>query len=55
MNETSAVIFIDTFSPHKTMIVWEQADIDEYRLDSSYIEVGYFCYDTEKKEILYKM
>ena len=55
MNETCTVIFIDTLYPHNTIIAYEQADIDKYREDLSYIEVGYFNYDTENKEIMYKM
>lgn len=55
MNETTAVVFIDTMSPHKCVVVWEQADIDDFREDYSWLEVGYVCYDTERKEIMYKM
>lgn len=55
MNETTAVVFIDTLSPHNSVVVWEQADIDDYREDLSWLEVGYVCYDTENKEIMYKM
>ena len=55
MNETTAVVFIDTLSPHTTVVVWEQADIDSFRQDYSWLEVGYVCYDVEKKEILYRM
>lgn len=52
INNTVGVIFIDTFAPHETVIAYEQADIDDYREDSSWVECGKCVYDSYKKEIV---
>lgn len=58
MNETVGVIFIDSFKTagrHEAEIVWEQADIDDYRDDCTWLEVGKCIYDVEKKQIIKMM
>lgn len=52
MNETVAVVFIRREAPYYSVIVYEQADIDCYRIDYEYIEVGKVIYDTEKHKII---
>ena len=58
MNETVGVIFIDSFKTagrHEAEIVWEQAEIDDYRDDCTWLEVGKCIYDVEKKQIIKMM
>ena len=52
MNETVAVVFMRRFAPYYSVIAYEQADIDWYRIDYEYIEVGKVIYDTEKRKII---
>ena len=52
MNETVAVIFIDTLGTHEAVIAYEAADISDYRDDASWLELGAVVYDTEKDEII---
>lgn len=54
MNETVAVLFVERKAPFNTVIAYEQADIDWYRITYEYIEIGHVAYDTEKQEIIYK-
>lgn len=52
MNETVGVIFIDMYAPHEAVIAYEQADINDYREDCTWIECGKCIYDSYKKEII---
>ena len=52
MNETIAIIFMDQMAPHESVIAYEQAEIDDYREDCTWLEIGSCIYDSYKKEII---
>ena len=49
---TTAAVFIRRTAPFYSVVVYEQADIDWYRINDDYIEVGYVLYDTMKRKIV---
>jgi len=52
MNETVAILFISVINPRATVIVYEQAEIDFYREDGLWVEVGAVIYDTYLKRVV---
>ena len=51
MNITQGYIFVEAAAPHKIVIVWERADIDDMMDDMKYAFMGTCQYDVEKKYI----
>ena len=48
---TQGYIFIKATLPHKTVIVWEQADISDMLDDMNYVFVGTCLYDMDNNYI----